>query len=200
VQFTAIGSDRNPSLAPSTRLIGATENRRKATPTSPTTIDLERFPQPSTAMIFSIDRFKFSLREASPNIGSVDNLTPYPEHQIMKKQILAALFATTFAASGITFAADGFDRTGSHIAADGFDRTASAVAADGSERVGDKIAADGFDRTGSNVAEDGFDSTGSAVAEDGSERVGDKIAADGFDRTGSNVAEDGFDRTASNVA
>lgn len=53
----------------------------------------------------------------------------------MKKQILAALLVSTIAASGITLAADGFDRTGSNVAADGFDRTASNVAADGFDRT-----------------------------------------------------------------
>ncbi|MFD3301306.1 hypothetical protein [Aquipseudomonas alcaligenes] len=46
----------------------------------------------------------------------------------MKKQILTALLLSTFAASGITFAADGFDRTGSNVAEDGYDRTGSNVA------------------------------------------------------------------------
>lgn len=46
----------------------------------------------------------------------------------MKKQILTALLLSTFAASGITFAADGFDRTGSYIAEDDYDRTGSNVA------------------------------------------------------------------------
>ena len=83
----------------------------------------------------------------------------------MKKQILTALLLSTFAASGITFAADGFDRTDSYIAEDGYDRIGSAVAADGFDRTGSNVAEDGFDRTGSNVAEDGFDRTGSNVAE-----------------------------------
>ena len=68
----------------------------------------------------------------------------------MKTKLILALTLSVLAAN--TFAADGFDRTGSAIAADGYDRTGAAT-----------VAADGFDRTGSaTVAQDGFDRTGSA--------------------------------------
>lgn len=55
----------------------------------------------------------------------------------MKTKLILALTLSVLAAN--SFAADGFDRTGSAtLAADGFDRTGSAT-----------LAADGFDRTGS---------------------------------------------------
>ena len=68
----------------------------------------------------------------------------------MKTKLILALTLSVLAAN--TFAADGFDRTGSAVAADGYDRTGSAT-----------VAADGYDRTGSaTVAEDGYDRTQSA--------------------------------------
>lgn len=54
----------------------------------------------------------------------------------MKIQLILALTLSVLAAN--TFAADGFDRTGSAVAADGYDRTGAAT-----------FAADGYDRTGS---------------------------------------------------
>ena len=73
-----------------------------------------------------------------------------PGVQTMKIQLILALTLSVLAAN--TFAADGFDRTGSAVAADGYDRTGAAT-----------FAADGYDRTGSaTVAEDGYDRTGSA--------------------------------------
>ena len=73
-----------------------------------------------------------------------------PGAQTMKIQLILALTLSVLAAN--TFAADGFDRTGSAVAADGYDRTGAAT-----------FAADGYDRTGSaTVAEDGYDRTGSA--------------------------------------
>ena len=53
----------------------------------------------------------------------------------MKTKLILALTLSVLAAN--TFAADGFDRTGSAtVAADGFDRTGSAT-----------VAEDGYDRT-----------------------------------------------------
>lgn len=73
-----------------------------------------------------------------------------PGVQTMKIQLILALTLSVLAAN--TFAADGFDRTGSAVAADGYDRAGAAT-----------FAADGYDRTGSaTVAEDGYDRTGSA--------------------------------------
>ncbi|POA56673.1 hypothetical protein [Pseudomonas sp. FW507-12TSA] len=55
----------------------------------------------------------------------------------MKNQLILALTLSVLAAH--SFAADGYDRTGSAtFAADGYDRTGSAT-----------FAADGYDRTGS---------------------------------------------------
>jgi hypothetical protein len=66
----------------------------------------------------------------------------------MKTKLFLAIALSVLAAN--TFAADGYDRTGSAVAAD--DRTGSAT-----------VAADGYDRTGSaTVAEDGYDRTGGA--------------------------------------
>jgi hypothetical protein len=68
----------------------------------------------------------------------------------MKSRLILALTLSVLAAN--TFAADGFDRTGSAVAADGYDRTGAAT-----------FAADGYDRTGSaTVAADGFERTESA--------------------------------------
>jgi hypothetical protein len=74
-----------------------------------------------------------------------------PGAQTMKTQLILALTLSVLAAN--TFAADGFDRTGSAVAADGYDRTGAAT-----------LAADGYERTpqGQTVAEDGYDRTGSA--------------------------------------
>lgn len=54
----------------------------------------------------------------------------------MNSKLILTLILSLLA--GHTFAADGFDRTGSAVAADGYDRTGSAT-----------VAADGYDRTGS---------------------------------------------------
>ena len=54
----------------------------------------------------------------------------------MKSKLILALTFSVLAAN--TFAADGYDHTGSAVAADGYDRTGSAT-----------FAADGYDRTGS---------------------------------------------------
>ncbi len=79
----------------------------------------------------------------------------------MKTQLILALTLSVLAAN--TFAADGYDRTGS--AAFTTERSA-AVAADGYDHTGSaSFASDGFDRTGSaKVAADGFDRTGTAAA------------------------------------
>ncbi|MFJ2691353.1 hypothetical protein [Pseudomonas sp. NPDC087336] len=53
----------------------------------------------------------------------------------MKTKLFLAIALSVLAAN--TFAADGYDRTGSAVAADGYDRTGSAT-----------VAADGYDRTG----------------------------------------------------
>ncbi|RON09532.1 hypothetical protein BK659_11460 [Pseudomonas brassicacearum] len=80
----------------------------------------------------------------------------------MKTQLILALTLSVLAAN--TFAADGYDRTGSAA----FTSESSAA-----------VAADGYDHTGSaSFAADGFDHTGTAGA----------IAADGFDRTGTAAA------------
>ena len=73
----------------------------------------------------------------------------------MKTKLILALTLTVLAAN--TFAADGYDRTGSAA------YTTEAA-----------VASDGFDHTGAaKVAADGFDHTGAAkVAADGSDRVG----------------------------
>ena len=69
----------------------------------------------------------------------------------MKTKLFLAIALSVLAAN--TFAADGYDRTGSAVAADGYDRTGSAT-----------VAADGYDRTGgATVAEDGYDRTGGAT-------------------------------------
>jgi hypothetical protein len=108
------------------------------------------------------------------SIPNAQHANTLGEH-IMKTKLILALTLSVLAAN--TFAADGFDHTGSGaftaersaaVAADGYDHTGSA-----------SFAADGFDRTGSaKVASDGFDHTGTA----------DAIAADGFDRTGTAAA------------
>jgi hypothetical protein len=90
-----------------------------------------------------------------------------PGATTMKTKLILALTLSVLAAN--TFAADGYDRTGSAsfteaaVASDGYDHTGSA-----------SFAADGFDRTGAaKVAADGFDHTGAAkVAADGSDHVG----------------------------
>ncbi|MDT8905148.1 hypothetical protein V9K90_13085 [Pseudomonas sp. CCNWLW56] len=85
----------------------------------------------------------------------------------MKTKLMIALTLSMLAAN--TFAADGYDKTGS--AAFG----SEASAAIERSHVG-SYAADGFDKTGTAdaIAADGFDKTGTA----------DAIAADGFDKTG----------------
>jgi hypothetical protein len=103
------------------------------------------------------------------------NSTPKQERQriwstTMKTQLILALTLSVLAAN--TFAADGYDRTGSAaftteaaVAADGYDHTGSAsFAADGSDHTGAaKLASDGFDRTGAaKVAADGADHVGAA--------------------------------------
>ncbi|NWD73177.1 hypothetical protein HX890_03440, partial [Pseudomonas gingeri] len=77
----------------------------------------------------------------------------------MKTKLILALALSVLAAN--TFAADGYDRTGSAA----FHASASAA-----------LASDGFDhtRTAGAVASDGFDHTGTAGA----------VASDGFDHTG----------------
>ena len=90
-----------------------------------------------------------------------------PGATTMKTKLILALTLSVLAAN--TFAADGYDRTGSAafteaaVASDGYDHTGSA-----------SFASDGFDRTGAaKVAADGFDHTGAAkVAADGSDHVG----------------------------
>ncbi|WP_223491024.1 hypothetical protein [Pseudomonas sp. A-RE-19] len=73
----------------------------------------------------------------------------------MKTKLILALTLSVLAAN--TFAADGYDRTGS-----------SAFTTEAA------VASDGYDHTGSaSFAADGFDHTGAAkVAADGSDRVG----------------------------
>ena len=85
----------------------------------------------------------------------------------MKTKLMLALTLSVLAAN--TFAADGYEKTGS--AAFG----AGASAAIERSHSG-SYAADGFDKTGTAnaIAADGFDKTGTA----------DAIAADGFDKTG----------------
>jgi hypothetical protein len=69
----------------------------------------------------------------------------------MKTKLILAFALSVLAAN--TFAADGYDRTGSAVAADGYDRTGSAT-----------VAEDGYDRTGSaTFAADGYDRTQSAA-------------------------------------
>lgn len=90
-----------------------------------------------------------------------------PGATTMKTKLILALTLSVLAAN--TFAADGYDRTGSAafndatVASDGYDHTGSA-----------SFAADGFDRTGAaKVAADGADHIGAAkVAADGTDRVG----------------------------
>jgi hypothetical protein len=104
-----------------------------------------------------------------------------PGATTMKTKLILALTLSVLAAN--TFAADGYDRTGSAsftteaaVASDGYDHTGSAsFAADGADHVGaGKLASDGFDHTGAaKVAADGFDHTGAAkVAADGADHVG----------------------------
>jgi len=86
----------------------------------------------------------------------------------MKTQLILALTLSVLAAN--TFAADGYDRTGSAIytsdatlASDGYDHTGSAsFAADGADHVGaGKLASDGADHTGAaRFAADGADHVG----------------------------------------
>jgi hypothetical protein len=74
-----------------------------------------------------------------------------PGEMKMKTKLFLAIALSVLAAN--TFAADGYDRTGSAVAADGYDRTGSAT-----------FAADGYDHTGgATVAEDGYDRTGGAT-------------------------------------
>jgi hypothetical protein len=70
----------------------------------------------------------------------------------MKTKLILAFALSVLAAN--TFAADGYDRTGSAaVAEDGYDRTGSAT-----------FAEDGYDRTGSaTFAADGYDRTQSAA-------------------------------------
>lgn len=85
----------------------------------------------------------------------------------MKTKLILALTLSVLAAN--TFAADGYDRTGSAAYT-----TSASFAADGADHVGaGKLASDGFDHTGAaKVAADGFDHTGAAkVAADGSDHV-----------------------------
>jgi hypothetical protein len=104
-----------------------------------------------------------------------------PGATTMKTKLIFALTLSVLAAN--TFAADGYDRTGSAsytteaaVAADGYDHTGSAsFAADGADHIGaGKLASDGFDHTGAaKLAADGFDHTGAAkVAADGTDHVG----------------------------
>ena len=86
----------------------------------------------------------------------------------MKTKLILALTLSVLAAN--TFAAYGYDRTGSAAST-----TSASFAADGADHVGaGKLASDGFDHTGAaKVAADGFDHTGAAkVAADGSDHVG----------------------------
>jgi hypothetical protein len=102
------------------------------------------------------------------------NSTPKAHHTnepgatLMKTKLILALTLSVLAAN--TFAADGYDRTGSAAYT-----TSASFAADGADHVGaGKLASDGFDHTGAaKVAADGFDHTGAAkVAADGSDHVG----------------------------
>jgi hypothetical protein len=89
---------------------------------------------------------------------------------LMKTKLILALTLSVLAAN--TFAADGYDRTGSaaftteaSFAADGADHVgASKLAADGADHVGaNKLAADGADHVGANkFAADGADHVGAA--------------------------------------
>jgi hypothetical protein len=79
-----------------------------------------------------------------------------PGATTMKTKLILALTLSVLAAN--TFAADGYDRTGSAsfteaaVASDGYDHTGSA-----------SFASDGFDRTGvARVAADGADHVGAA--------------------------------------
>jgi hypothetical protein len=93
-----------------------------------------------------------------------------PGATTMKTKLILALTLSVLAAN--TFAADGYDRTGSAaystqaaVATDGYDHTGSAsFASDGSDHTGAaKVAADGFDHTGAaKVAADGSDHVGAA--------------------------------------
>jgi hypothetical protein len=78
-----------------------------------------------------------------------------PGATTMKTKLILALTLSVLAAN--TFAADGYDRTGSAtftndaaVAADGYDHTGSAsFAADGADHVSaGKVAADGADHVG----------------------------------------------------
>lgn len=90
-----------------------------------------------------------------------------PGDTTMKTKLIFALTLSVLAAN--TFAADGYDHTGSAaftqaaVVSDGYDHTGSA-----------SFASDGSDHTGAaRVAADGFDHTGAAkVAADGSDHVG----------------------------
>ena len=75
----------------------------------------------------------------------------------MKTQLILALTLSVLAAN--TFAADGYDRTGSAAYT-----TEAAVASDGADHVGaGKLAADGADHTGAaRLAADGADHVGAA--------------------------------------
>jgi len=115
--------------------------------------------------IYKTDCFKhlFALfnqinRRSINSTPNAQNLNE-PGVTAMKTRLILALTLSVLAAN--TFAADGYDRTGSAT----FSAGESAA-----------VASDGFDHTGTagTVASDGFDHTGTAGT----------VAADGFDRTG----------------
>jgi hypothetical protein len=123
-----------------------------------------------------IDMFKYLFALFNQIIWRSINSTPKaqnanePGATTMKTQLILALTLSVLAAN--TFAADGYDRTGSAaftteaaLACDGYDHTGSAsFAADGADHVGaGKLASDGFDHTGAaKVAADGSDHVGAA--------------------------------------
>jgi hypothetical protein len=123
-----------------------------------------------------IDMFKYLFALFNQIIWRSINSTPKaqnanePGATTMKTQLILALTLSVLAAN--TFAADGYDRTGSAaftteaaVASDGYDHTGSAsFAADGADHVGaGKLASDGFDHTGAaKVAADGSDHVGAA--------------------------------------
>jgi hypothetical protein len=140
-----------------------------------------------TLHIDLLDCFKRLFALFNQNSRRNMNSTPKAHHAnepgatLMKTKLILALTLSVLAAN--TFAADGYDHTGSAayttsaaVASDGYDHTGSAsFAADGADHVGaGKLASDGFDHTGAaKVAADGFDHTGAAkVAADGSDHVG----------------------------
>jgi hypothetical protein len=123
-----------------------------------------------------IDMFKYLFALFNQIIWRSINSTPKaqnanePGATTMKTQLILALTLSVLAAN--TFAADGYDRTGSAaystqaaVASDGYDHTGSAsFASDGSDHTGAaKLASDGFDHTGAaKVAADGADHVGAA--------------------------------------